>query len=83
MDDIFLNQLENEPMRGIENFRQLHPDRRERVNVEKTAVVDFLAGDPPVTEPIILRLKERIEVIVSLPVTRDLQFADRRLDGGR
>ena len=39
-------------VRGVENFRQFHPNGGEIVHVEEAAVIDFLRRDPPESEPI-------------------------------
>ena len=46
------DQIENQLMRGVEHFRQFHPDGGQIVHVEKTAVVNFLSCNAPESEPI-------------------------------
>ncbi len=53
------DQFEQQPMRRIEDLGQLHPDRGEIVDVEETAVVDFLRSHAPESEAIGLIVQQR------------------------
>ena len=64
------DQLEQQPMRRIEDLRQFHPDRGEIVHVEETAVVDLLRGHAPEGEAIGLIVEQQIERIETSRLAR-------------
>ena len=64
------DQLEEQPMRLVKNLRQLHPDGREIVHVEKAPVIDLLRRDPPEREAIRLIAEECIERIETARIAR-------------
>ncbi len=67
------DQLEQKPVRFVEDLRQFHPDRRQVVNVEEAPVVDLLRRDPPEGEAISLVAEEgieRVETARSRPACR-------------
>ena len=75
-------------MRGIEHFRQFHPDCRQIIHVEKAAVINFLGCDPPECEAIRLGVEQFVEPVKAAritwaPVHLGQSFLDRALDLGR
>ena len=64
------DQLEQQPMRRIKDLRQFHPDRGQIVDVEETAVVDFLRRHPPESEAIRLIVQQRIERVEATGIAR-------------
>ena len=64
------DQLEKQPVRGVENFRQFHPDGGQIVDVEKSPVIDFLRRDAPESEAIGLIVQERVERVETARVAR-------------
>ena len=75
-------------MRLVKNLRQLHPDGRKIVHVEKAPVIDLLRRDPPEREAIRLIAEECIERIEAARIARrpvdDREgFFDRFLHRGR
>ena len=64
------DQLEQEPMRVVENLRQFHPDRGQIVDVEETPVIDFLRRHPPESEAISLVGEQGIERVEAARVAR-------------
>ncbi len=50
-------------MHGLENLRVFHADGRQRIDVEKPAIIDLVRGDSPVTEPIRLLIQESFEAV--------------------
>jgi hypothetical protein len=58
-----IDQLKEQPVCRIENLRQLDTNGGQRIHIEKAAVVDLLAGDPPGTEPISLGLDQVVHPI--------------------
>ena len=47
----------------LEHLRILHPDRRERIDVEEPSVVDLLGRDAPVRESVRLRVEKLVQQI--------------------
>ena len=75
------DQLEEQPMRRVENLRQFHPDRGEIVDVEETPVIDFLRRHPPESEPVGLIVQELIERVETARIARRaVDLRDRFLD---
>ena len=48
-------------MRRIEDLRQLHPNRRQIIDIKKSPIINFLGGDAPECESIRLRVQQLIE----------------------
>ena len=48
-------------MRRIEDLRQLHPNRRQIIDIKKSPVINFLGGDAPECESIRLCVQQLIE----------------------
>ena len=49
------DEVENQRVSGPEHLLAIGAQRRQRVDVEKTAIVDFVGGDTPVGQPVGLR----------------------------
>ncbi len=58
----FLDQIERNAMNGGEYFRIFHPDGSQVVDVEKTAIVDFIGRNPPETQAIGLIVKQLFQM---------------------
>ena len=61
-------QSQNQVVSRVEDLRILRADRGEIVDVEKTAIVDLLGGDAPVSRAVSLLLEQLIEAIEAVPV---------------
>src|SRR5690348_7870321 len=57
-------------MSSGEDLRVLHAQANQVVNVEEAAIVDLFAGDAPVSEPIHLKLKQKVEQVEAAWITR-------------
>ena len=80
------DKFKDEPMRRLEHIQQFHAQRSQGIDVEESAIVNFLSRDPPVAQPVILHIEQRVESIVGMLVSRRLEIihlaADGSLDGG-
>ena len=75
------NQLEQEPVRFLEDLRQLHPNRGQIVDIEKAAVIDLLRRHAPEREPIRLIVEQRVERIEAARIARRaVDFRERLRD---
>src|SRR5713226_589971 len=65
-------------MNHCEYLRALHPDRSQIVDVEKTAVINFVGRNPPKTQAVglvVQKLLQRIEAVrISLATVDDSQY---------
>ena len=82
------DEFEKKLVGRIKNFRHFHANGREIVYVEKATVVDFLGSNPPVGQPIRLRVEQFIQFIETArvsgsPIDLDKRFLDRFLHLGR
>ena len=82
------DKIDNQLVRGVEHFRQFHPDCRQIVHVEETAIINFFSRDPPEREAIRLRIKKLIQSIEAAGIARATvnlreRFLNRALDLGR
>ena len=59
IDDTAIHQVEQQLMGGVEDPGFLDANGDQRRNVEEAAVVELLDTDPPVGEPVVLRLHLR------------------------
>ena len=57
------HEAQDELVRDVEDLRHLHPHRGEVVHVEEAAVVDLVARDAPVGEPVRLGGQEPVEEV--------------------
>ena len=74
-------EFKQQTVRIVENLRQFHANGGEIVDVEKSAVVDFLCGDPPESEPVGLIVQERVERIETARVPGgSIDFRERGID---
>ena len=55
-------QLEDQPVRVVEQLRQLHAQAGELVDVEEAAVVDVVGGDAEMRCAPVLVLDQRVQV---------------------
>ena len=62
-DQPFCEQMADQSMDGVEHARFLDANRRELVDIEKPAVVDFIGRDPPVGQPVPLLIQQLFELI--------------------
>ena len=62
----FLYQLENEPVRRLEDCRVLHPYSGQIVDVEEPPVVDLLSCDAPVGKPEGLAAQKVVQKVEAL-----------------
>ena len=72
-------------MRRFKNLRQLHPDRRQIVDIEKPAIVNFFRRHPPECQAVRLRVEQFIMGVKTArgarcPVDLPHRFFDRLLD---
>ncbi len=58
-----LNQGLDQAVSVVEHLGVLHPDPRQRLDVEKTAVVELLAGGAPEGQAVVLALQQVVEGI--------------------
>src|SRR5690606_34464009 len=56
-----LDQLQDQPVRRLENLGIFHAQRRQFVDVEKAAIVDLVGCNTPVREAIRLRLEQLVQ----------------------
>ena len=74
----FLYQLERDAMNDAEYFRALHPDCGQVIDVEKSAIVDFVGGNAPETQAICLVIQDFLQSVktvrVSLAAIDDGQY---------
>src|SRR5256885_17239708 len=64
------NQLEQKPMCFLKNFRQLHPNRGQVVDIKETAIIDLFRRDPPEGEAISLIAEQGIERVETARIAR-------------
>ena len=57
------DKIDNQLVRGVEHFGQFHPDCRQIIHIEKTAIINFLGRDAPKRQAIRLRVKKLIQPI--------------------
>ena len=77
----FVNQLEDEAVRRLENLRQFDADRGEFIDVKKAPVIDLLGRDAPVAQSVRLRADQLIEGVEAAPIAGlAFDLAQRRLD---
>ena len=75
------DKLEQQLMGRFENLRQFHPDRREIVDVEEAAVIDFLRRHAPEGEPVRLLVQQLVERIEAARIAgRAVDLRQRLLD---
>src|SRR5436190_7972864 len=65
-----LDQVEDQAMRVFEQPGQLHPQRGKLVDIEKTTIIDLLRSDPPIGDPVGLRLKQSVQSAEARRLTR-------------
>lgn len=76
-----VEQLEDQAVRRLEDLRLLHAQRRQLVDVEEVPVVDLVAGNAPVGEPVGLRADDGIERIDAGAIVRAaVQQRERGVD---
>ena len=74
-DEAFAKQLKQQLMRRFEHFLTLHPQRNQFRDIEEAAVIDLVRADPPVSQPIMLLLQQRVQVLQRrLGSRRDWKF---------
>src|ERR1700688_2299820 len=64
------DKIDNQLVRGVEHFRQFHPDRCQIVYVEKAAIINFFGCDAPECEAIRLRVEQLVQTIEAARITR-------------
>ena len=74
----FGDQLQRAAVARFEDFRILHAHADEIGDVEKPSIVDLLAGDAPVRQPVPLPIEEIVERVEALGVSL---LAVQALDG--
>ncbi len=57
------DQLDNELVGGGEDVRGLHPYADQGLDAEESAVVELVAGDAPVGQPVVLSPQQLIEAV--------------------
>src|SRR5260370_18355629 len=77
-------KVDHKLMRGIEHFRQFHPDCRQIIHVEKAAAINFLSCNAPECQAIRLGVEQLIEPVKtargpSPPRNLRQSFLDRTL----
>src|SRR6266487_946339 len=64
------HEINNQPVNSVENLWQFYPDRRQIVHIEKAAIINFFGRDPPVSEPVRLRIEQFIERVEAACISR-------------
>ena len=64
------DELKGQPMRRLENLRQLDANRSEIVDVEEAPVIDLLRGDAPETEAVDLAIEQLVKRIEAAGIAR-------------
>ena len=65
----FLYQVERDAVHDAEYFRALHPDCGQVVDVEKSAIVDFVGGNAPKTQAIGLVIQDFLQSVEAVRVS--------------
>ena len=78
-DEPALKQRSDQAMNHLEHLAIFDANRRQFINVEEAAVVDFVRRHPPVGEPITLRAKQFLQAIKTARLADDaVDFVDCR-----
>ena len=64
-------EIEHVSVRCLEDLRILHAQRRQIVDIKKAPIVDFVRCDPPVREPVGLRIEQHMQRVEARTVARD------------
>ena len=79
-----MNELQWETVNFLEHRRVFHAERRELIDVEEPAIVDFLRGHSPVREAIRLLVEQSIEIVEASRLAGNaVEVAHARLDERR
>jgi hypothetical protein len=55
------NQLADARMHSLEGLGVFDPQSGERIDVEKSPVIDLAAGQPPIRQPVMLPLEQIVQ----------------------
>ena len=64
----FLDEFKWNAVNGSEHIGVFHPDGGQVVDVEKTAVVDFVGRDPPKTQAIGLIVEQALQIVETVGI---------------